>query len=118
MTYHSIIRTKERANLNENAARKMILRAKEYGRQPEEFPAAERKYLEHMEQDGKCVVFYSGYSFILGDERICITMFRAPQWFGKKNRYSGKTEIRNAKKYAKMRGNEYECKREIQHYYI
>ena len=116
MTYHSIMRTKERAKLNEDAAKRMIVRAKEYGIPADEFHSEERRYLERMEEGEKKVIYYSGYVFVLTSDSICITMFPVPQWFGKRNRFSGKTAIRNVKKYTKMRGNDYEYKRAIQHY--
>ena len=116
MTCHSIMRAVERTNLKTDAAIRMIKRAKEHGKRSAVFPAEERKYLSRMERDGNKAIFYSGYCFILSPDDTCITLFPVPQWFGKKYKFDGKTEIRNAKKYLRMWRNEYDSKREIQQY--
>lgn len=116
MTYHSIIRTSERANLNHHSAIRMIERAKECGKRAEAFPAIERNYMKNMEINGKTVLYHAGYCFVFGDECACITMFPVPQWFGKKSRHYGKTLVKKPKKYFKMLGESHASKREIQQY--
>ena len=51
MTYHSILRTSERANLNQQSAIRMIERAKECGKKSEQFPADERNYMKRLETE-------------------------------------------------------------------
>lgn len=118
MTYHSILRTVERANLSRDSAVRMIEKAKEYGKKAEAFPSDERKYLKQLEREGSNVLYHAGYCFILTDDYKCITMFPVPQWFGKKSRHCGKTVVRNPKKYSRMWREDYASKREIQQYYI
>ena len=118
MTYHSILRTAERANLNQQSAIRMIERAKECGKKSEQFPADERNYMKRLETEGKTVLYHAGYCFVLGDDFICITMFPVPKWFGKKTKHCGKTYVRRPKKYFKMLGEDYASKREIQQYCV
>lgn len=102
MTYHSIKRTCERANKKYRSAVKMIERAEERGFVADDLPSKERKYLKNKQERGKSViVFYLGYLFILSCDGICITMYKAPEWFCKKECYIGKTKIRNPKKYTR-----------------
>lgn len=101
MTYHSILRTHERAGLNVDSAVRMIQNAKARGKSAEDFPARERRYLLERSRDGSYVKYYAGYCFIFNMEHACITMFLAPAWFGKRAKYCGKEIIRNNKKYAK-----------------
>lgn len=103
MTYHSIMRTKERAGMNELSSIRMIGRAKVRGKEANCFPAKERKYLEAKAPQGKHALYYSGFCFIFDQEYICITMFPVPIWFGKKMNYWGKEEIQHPRKY--MRNN-------------
>lgn len=101
MTYHSISRTKERANVGEKSAIKMISHAKERGKEATKLPSRERKYLESKESVGKHAIYYAGYCFIFNSSDTCITMFSVPKWFGKKASFAGKESIRNIKKYYK-----------------
>lgn len=116
MTYHSICRTEERANLSKGAAMKMIERASKKGRMASEFALDERRYLQSKENEGRYACYYSGYCFIFTKGHICITMFPVPKWFGKRGKYNGKILIREPKKYLRIYGGAYDTEREIQQY--
>ena len=106
MTYHSILRTHERAGLNVDSAVRMIQNAKVRGKNAVDFPARERRYLLERSREGSYAKYYAGYCFIFNMEHACITMFLAPAWFGKKAKYCGKEVIRNNKRYAKCYPND------------
>jgi len=101
MTYHSIMRTHERAGLKVDSAVRMIKNAKDRGKDAKDFPARERHYLLERSRDGSYAKYYAGYCFIFNEEHVCITMFLAPVWFGKKAKYCGKNIIRHNKRYAR-----------------
>ncbi len=101
MTYHSILRTHERAGLGVDSAVRMIYNAKERGKRAKEFPARERRYMLGKERDGSYLKYYAGYCFVFNEEHACVTMFLAPDWFGKKAKYNGKDVVRNSKRYAR-----------------
>ena len=94
MTCHSLSRAKERVGLSQSAAIKFIDNAKLYGKAPEEFPAKERKYMQNLKKEGN-VIYFAEYIFILSKDDRCITLYRAPGWFGRKNNFCGKEAIRN-----------------------
>lgn len=102
MTFHSMERAKQRANLGRSAATRMIESAMKSGKGAETFPAKERKYLESKSNSTAKAVVFDGYIFIIGTNGNCITMYKAPYWFGKKKTHDGKERIRNAKYYLKM----------------
>ncbi len=99
MTYHSIIRTEQRAKVNEEAAIRMINRAKARGKKANSFPAMERNYLRQKETKGMHVLYYSGFCFVFNEKFNCVTMFHVPTWFGKTMHYCGKEKIQYPKKY-------------------
>ena len=68
MTYHSIMRTKKRAGMNELSSIRMIGRAKVRGKEANCFPAKERKYLEAKVPQGKHALYYAGFCFIFDEE--------------------------------------------------
>ena len=98
-SYHSMIRAEKRANMGRTGAQKMIDRARENGKTPDQLSSDERNYLRSKESDGCRAVFNEGYCFIFSEEGICITLFRVPKWFGSKSRFDGKVRVRNPKKY-------------------
>ena len=103
MTYHGLLRAEERANLPASGALKLINRAEEKGKTAEDFPAAERRYLQNLEQSRDRIVrVFSDYLFIFSSEGIFITMFHIPVWFGKKNKYCGKIAVRNPRKFERF----------------
>ena len=102
-TQHSIKRARERTGLNTEASKRLISRAVKHGIEPKCFPARERKHLLQIQRDQSRVLVYNFFIYILNKNSHCITMYRVPDWFGKKN-YDGKTKIRNIKKY--LRHNE------------
>ena len=101
MTCHSLSRAKERVGLSQSAAIKFIDNAKINGKTPEEFPAKERKYMQNLEKGGS-VIYFAEYIFILSEDDRCITLYRVPGWFGKKNNFRGKEVIRNRHRYFRM----------------
>ena len=102
MTYHCLERAKERAGLSVNAALNLFDKAVRYGIGADEFPANERNYLKSKEGNGMQAIFYGEYIFILNDEGRCVTMYRAPGWFGKKSNFHGKEQIKNKKRFARF----------------
>ena len=51
--------------------------------------------------EGECTAkAYNGFCLIIGDNGDCVTIYRLPEWFGKKRYYDGKKTVRNAKRYA------------------
>lgn len=105
MTYHSIVRTRERANVPKKAAAKVIERAKQRGIKSSEMPAKERRYLNDLQNDGIKFLYYNGYLYLLNAiSNVCITMYAAPEWFLSGCNFSGKDEVRKPKKYMRCYG--------------
>ena len=100
-TYHSLQRARERTGLSLKSSARLIGNAFERGKEADHFTAAERKFLERKVKDGCRALYYNGYCFIVSADDYCITMYQAPEWFGKKH-YDGKDEIRKAKKYMRL----------------
>lgn len=98
ITMHSIERVSERTGLNEKGAIRMILNASKKGLDYKNFNADERQYLRNRTSSEICAKYYAGYCFIFTQSSVCVTMYKVPKWFGK-SRYSGKTRIRNPKKF-------------------
>lgn len=99
-TVHSIIRAKERAGMKYGEAVRFTDLAIRNGQRAEDLPVKERKYMQKKEIDSSITaVLYNGYIFILNDEDVCITLFKAPSWFLKKEHYDGKKKVRDVKKY-------------------
>ena len=101
MTYHSILRTYERAGVNVESAVRMISNAKERGRRAKDFPARERRYMLAKERGGSYLKYYAGYCFVFNENHACVTMFIAPEWFGKRAKYRGKDIVKHSKRYAR-----------------
>jgi len=100
--YHALQRTSKRTGFNTRASGRFIANAIERGKNAEAFASKEREYLRKREAEQGCeTVVYNDYCFIIGDGGYCVTMFRVPKWFGKKQ-YDGKREIRDVKKYARL----------------
>lgn len=98
-TQHSIERMKERLGVNARKAEKRISDAICRGTGAESFSAKERAYLTGKECRGCTAKVYDGYCYIVGENDVCVTLYRLPSWFGKKKHYDGKEKIRNYKKY-------------------
>lgn len=103
MSTHSIERAQERGNINRKQAIEMIKRAQSRGKKYGDYKhSKEKNYLLAKTQEGSIPVYYAGYIFIFDDSlQICITMYEAPYWFGKKVYYNGKERIKHPKKYIK-----------------
>ena len=97
-TYHSIVRTSQRAGLNRKSATRMIENARVRGLGSSYFGGDEKEYLQRKMPEGGRSVVYAGYCFIFNDSDLCITMFSVPVWFGKR-KYDGKKRLRKPRKY-------------------
>ena len=113
ITAHGLLRAEERTGYHTEAATRFVERALQRGKHPQEMPARERKYLIQKEKKEDCnALFYNGFCFIVSMEGVCVTMYQAPKWFGKRDHYIGKKRIRNVKEYV-QRCLEYTSEREL-----
>ena len=98
-TFHALQRTKERTGFNHKASERLIANAITRGKGAQSFAAKEREYLERQEsKKGYWTIVYNSLCFIFSNDGVCITVYKLPPWFGKKQ-YDGKQVIRNNKKY-------------------
>lgn len=105
MTYHSIIRAESRARMNMDEAIEFIQEAIEKGKGAERLPDMEKEYINGKSREGYRILFFKGFLFVITDANVCVTMYKAPEWFLKnKNRYDGKNRIKNVKRYNKYYG--------------
>jgi hypothetical protein len=103
ISYHAIQRAQERTGLKIKSSESFIANALERGKTVGVFAANERNYLQAKEAKGECrVIVYQSFFFIVDDADLCVTMYAAPKWFGKKKYYDGKTKIKNIKKYMRL----------------
>ena len=88
-TEHSLRRAYERLGMKETRAEKMMKRALKRGKTSADFSSAwEREYLERKETAGARVLFYNGAIYVFSGERdVCITVYPAPHWMGRKRHY-------------------------------
>ena len=104
-TTHSVERAKERMGVNEKRAVKDIQRASDRGKRADAFSSWERDYLDRHSADDSLAIAYNGFCYIFDtNAKICITLFRLPEWFGKKKNFDGKVKVKNPKKYYKLKG--------------
>ena len=103
-TYHSLVRAKERLGLKAEAAERAIRRAYAEGLDAAEFCAREKEYLISKEIYGAEVRFYRGSCYIFSQDGSCITVYKVPSWFGRKQFFDGKKKIRNPKDYYRHYG--------------
>ena len=99
-TYHSIQRANERTRYNGKAAVRFVERGIERGKTADDFKQNEREYLANCAYDNCTAKAYNGFCLIISEDGDCVTLYRLPEWFGKKRHYDGKTRIRNVKRYA------------------
>ena len=99
-TKHSIERVYERTNCNRRSATRMIENALQRGKETYELSGKEKRFLDHKvsKETGYRCVYYNDAIFIVTSEKVCVTVIKAPKWFGKKTMYNGKKRIRNPKK--------------------
>lgn len=101
MTKHSVYRMKERLGINERKAKKRLFDAVERGTSAEAFSSWEHSFLVGQSRNNCVAVAYNGYCYIIGEDKVCVTLYPLPVWFGKKKHFDGKEKIRNVKKYYK-----------------
>ena len=99
-TRHSIQRANERTRFNGKTAIRFIENGIARGKTADEFTKDEKRYLVSRAYDNCIAKAYNGYCLIVSESGECVTLYRLPEWFGKKKLYDGKTQIRKAKKYA------------------
>lgn len=100
-TKHSIIRAKERTPYNGKAAERFIENGIARGKTADDFKQKkERAYLQNCAHHNCIAKAYNGYCLIISNTGDCVTLYRLPEWFGKKRYYDGKHPVRNAKKYS------------------
>lgn len=99
-TVHGQQRAKERLKLNPEQAERVATLAWERGKRAEDLRGRDRRYFDGRYEDGCELISYNGYIFVFNLEtRRCVTMFRAPAWFGRRQQFAGKELIRNPVKY-------------------
>ena len=98
-TYHSLVRAKERLGLKAEAAEREIRRAFTEGLDASEFNSREKEYLIGKEIYGAAAKVYRGSCYIFSEEGVCITVYKVPAWFGRRQFFDGKKKIRNPKDY-------------------
>ena len=103
-TYHSLMRAKKRLGLKAEAAKREMKRAFTDGLDASEFDSKEKEYLIGKEVSGAAVKVYRGSCYIFSEEGTCITVYKVPAWFGKRQFFDGKKKIRNPKDYYRHYG--------------
>lgn len=101
VTSHAIKRITERTSFRAETAERFAENALTRGLQPKDLPSRERDYLEQQERKAGCITrFYNGCCFIFNTDGVCITVYLAPKWFGRRPYYIEKRRVRDQKKYA------------------
>ena len=103
-TYHSLVRAKERLGLKAEAAEREIRRAYLNGLDSADFSPREKEYLCSKELFGATVKVYKGSCYLFSEDGTCITIYKVPAWFGRKQFFDGKTKIRNPRDYYRHYG--------------
>lgn len=107
-TIHGIERANERTRYNGKAAIRFIENGIARGKTADEFGQKESKYLASLARENCVAKAYNGFCLIVSESGTCVTIYRLPEWFGKKRYYDGKKRVRNVKSYAVSRMNTYE----------
>ena len=104
VTAHSVERAKERLGYNEKYAVGFMERALSRGLTATSCEAkAEKAWLSRQAGSGYYAIAYNGSCLIISPDRVCVTIYPLPQWFGKKKRYArDKKPIRNFTRYSRM----------------
>ena len=97
-TLHYTERAKERMGLNAKAALTVMQHAYERGLPYEAFTSRERDYLEAKCSPRIELRVYQDHCFLY-TAKVCLTVYRLPQWFGHRSYARDGRRIRNAKKY-------------------
>ena len=103
-SYHSLIRARERLGLKTNAAEREIRKAYTEGLDATEFNSREKEYLINKGLSGAIVKVFNGSCYIFSENAICITIYKVPSWFGRRQYFDGKEKIRNPKNYYRHYG--------------
>lgn len=100
-TLHSMERIHQRLGLNGQRASAFLEAGIAKGKTSEAFRRVdERRYLEEKCGENIIAKVYQGYCLIVDTEwDACITIYKLPEWFGKKQHYYGKEKLRNPAKY-------------------
>lgn len=100
-TLHSMERIHQRLGLSGSRAEAFLEAGIAKGRTAESFRRKdERRYLEGKSGDNIIAKVYQGYCLIIDTEwEACITVYKLPEWFGKKQYYYEKEKLRNPAKY-------------------
>ncbi len=96
-TTHSIERANERTPYSGKRAVRFIENGITRGKAADQFTQLERKYLADRSRDNNTAKAYNGFCLIVSGSGSCITLYRLPEWFGKKHYFDGKELIRNMK---------------------
>jgi len=102
-TYHSIQRANERTRFSGRAAERFIENGIRRGKAAKDFRQKENAFLANCGRDHCVAKAYNGFCLIINDRDECVTLYRLPEWFGRKRFYDRKEGIRNIKRYAKRR---------------
>ena len=84
-TLHYLDRAYERAGLAFESAGSFERDAYRKGKRAAQMPKREREYMSEKDGVGITSRYYKGRIFIYADEK-CITMYNAPEWFGKRQK--------------------------------
>ena len=98
-TYHSIKRANERTRYSGRSAVRFIENGISRGKTADDFTQDESRYLSSIAYDNCTAKANNGFCLIISEAGDCVTLYRLPEWFGKKRFYSAKTRIRNVKRY-------------------
>ncbi len=98
-TSHSIQRANERTKFSGKSAIRFIENGIARGKTADDFSSKESIYLAKCAKGGCTAKAYNGFCLIIGDNGDCVTIYRLPEWFGKKRYYDGKKRVRNIKRY-------------------
>ena len=105
VTKHSMNRAKERAGFKSlRRAEAFLENALERGKREDAFSFIERAYLQNLGKKDCTAIAYNGFCMIVSPDKVCVTMYELPAWFGHKKRYHGKERIRDTKKYRRFYG--------------
>ena len=103
-TFHSIQRANERTPFHGRRAERFVENGIRRGKAAESFRQREYDYLANCGRDNCVARAYNGYCLIINNQEECVTLYRLPEWFGRKRHYDRKKGIRKEKKYARRRG--------------
>lgn len=99
VTKHGYERAKERQHYNKEQTEKAVLNAIKKGKCAEDFNSRDKAFLDKVSERNSKAYVYNGFCYIIANNNICITTYKLPVWFGKKEHFVGKSKIKNPKKY-------------------